>query len=1187
MKKTLIGTLLMLIGSMAVRAQVTELPWTEGFESGFAAWTLVDADGDNYNWKLGYDEYAEQPHSGTAFIYSESYDENTGQDLTPDNYIFSPAIAIPDDASGIWAEYYVACLNGAWPAEHLSVYVATAATVESLEGVVPVEEYTLTQSDHYMPFYGGHTHHNFCLDAYAGQTVHIVFRHHNCTGNSYVIIDDVSVVQTYEPQVSIDGPTALMRGDTAVFAANISSGALSTMVYSWSSTMVSAGQAVISATADTASIVYTAGGIDTVVVTATNVHGSATAQRVVTVVDCGAPITLPWSLDLYANDPLQCWTAAGAGTWARGGSGLTPRYLGSSEADDWVITPPIAMPPIAQGVELSWLVRGHSGCTYEVRVSPTGDTAMASFTDSIFGESYTSSTFTERTASLEGYGAMTIRLAFRHVAGGGSLRLRNVAISQPAVPIFSIAGPASVDVGEDTTFSIVMSSGWESGTTYSWSSTMAADGLATISGTTDSTISISYNAAGIDTLTASATNSVGTTTLSRTVYARQCTTVTSFPYTLNLATQYDMVCWQTIDADGNGECWSRSQNGSYLSGPLSFYGTDDWLISPQMAIPDESGFLLAWQVYGNHWDIRDVYYEVLVSPSGADSLGAFTDTLLAESYGTSAWAVRRASLDAYRGQTVRVAFRHVIENSDDGMRLRDICVRQANEPVIDIVGTTLAEAGTEVTLAGQMLEGTAEGTTWTWNSTMANNGQASLNADDDTIVIVYYAGGTDTVSLTATNAYGSDSATHIVVVNDMVPVGSFPYSTTFDSTATDNGLWRMAGGTNNRWTIGSATGHGDSASLYVSSSQGLDNSYSPSHYTNAYAYRVLDIAEPGDYQVSYDWRGMGETNYDYMRVFMAPSSFNPQNNADIAGLNHLNLPEGWLALDGGAQLQGDSTWQHIDVEASVPTADRWRLVFYWHNDYNTGTNPPAAVDNIFVKVVSCHAPAGLTVDSVATNMAVVSWTPVGDEQQWAVYLDGEEYQIESTPECVIGGLDSLTTYTVSVRAVCNPGVDTSIASFVTLTTVGDTAEPVVCLAPTDLAAESTDSTVSMSWNGDAGSYEVAIIDGEVWDDAAAGQTTDSTVFTFGGLAASTTYTVGVRTVCDTLRSEWVTTTIATAEAYVPPTPAECIAPSDLTATAVTSTTATVVWTPGGEETAWELQLDNGQELVSKSEAKRA
>ena len=42
----------------------------------------------------------------------------------------------------------------------------------------------------------------------------------------------------------------------------------------------------------------------------------------------------------------------------------------------------------------------------------------------------------------------------------------------------------------------------------------------------------------------------------------------------------------------------------------------------------------------------------------------------------------------------------------------------------------------------------------------------------------------------------------------------------------------------------------------------------------------------------------------------------------------------------------------------------------------------------------------------------------------------------------------------------------------------------------------------------------------------------------------------------------------------------CNAPTGLTLVSRDRTTATVSWTAGGNETAWELQLDNGQELVS-------
>ncbi|GBU26160.1 hypothetical protein R83H12_02854 [Fibrobacteria bacterium R8-3-H12] len=41
-------------------------------------------------------------------------------------------------------------------------------------------------------------------------------------------------------------------------------------------------------------------------------------------------------------------------------------------------------------------------------------------------------------------------------------------------------------------------------------------------------------------------------------------------------------------------------------------------------------------------------------------------------------------------------------------------------------------------------------------------------------------------------------------------------------------------------------------------------------------------------------------------------------------------------------------WQSFSNKVNVPSTGTYKLVFFWKNDYTTGTNPPAAVENIIV-----------------------------------------------------------------------------------------------------------------------------------------------------------------------------------------------------------------------------------------------
>ena len=140
------------------------------------------------------------------------------------------------------------------------------------------------------------------------------------------------------------------------------------------------------------------------------------------------------------------------------------------------------------------------------------------------------------------------------------------------------------------------------------------------------------------------------------------------------------------------------------------------------------------------------------------------------------------------------------------------------------------------------------------------------------------------------------------------------------------------------------------------------------------------------------------------------------------------------------------------------------------------------------------------------------------------------------------------------------GTTSSIVGDIRLYSCSDAA----CDGPANVIATATETTATVAFVADAGNYEVAIA--ETWDDATVTPVAiTDTFYTFTGLTASTTYTIGVRTVCPSSESEWVLTTVTTDEH-------PCATPSALTVSDVTLTSATLGWTIGEAETQWELHV---------------
>ena len=159
------------------------------FEDNAYGWSLYDRDGDGRDWSLGSGLWGSLPeycHSGKQCLGSvsgSSYDGN----LEPDNWTFSIGVDVPED--GAVLTWYAAAHHHERYAENYSVYVAEDfSDPAKLGDLTPVFTETLPAeaADEWL-------FHSVDLKDYAGKTVFIAFRHHDCTGQYVLKLDDVFV----------------------------------------------------------------------------------------------------------------------------------------------------------------------------------------------------------------------------------------------------------------------------------------------------------------------------------------------------------------------------------------------------------------------------------------------------------------------------------------------------------------------------------------------------------------------------------------------------------------------------------------------------------------------------------------------------------------------------------------------------------------------------------------------------------------------------------------------------------------------------------------------------------------------------------------------------------------------------------------------------------------------------------
>ena len=510
-----------------------------------------------------------------------------------------------------------------------------------------------------------------------------------------------------------------------------------------------------------------------------------------------------------------------------------------------------------------------------------------------------------------------------------------------------------------------------------------------------------------------------------------------------------------------------NQSGSlnYISSQAINPGTaNDWLISPVITIPTMTTDLnLCYQVAGDtsqSFSDSKAIYEVRVSPTGADSVEAFTQTLLVDTVSSNIFAWRHLPLAAYAGQNVRIAIRNISKN----YAYVGICkfgIRYTNEPLYYVYGPSWGYVNDTLSWKAEYQEGSLTGMTLSWTSTMAASGRATITgANTDSLTVVYSGTGVDTMMFVAANAFGADTTRWLVTVhNCSAPISTFPFSESFEAPEAPSGCWQIAYAT---------TSVPDRNVMIHTDNISMDFSPAHAHHGNqAFRFSSYSRVDTGDYTqylISQEFEGDSMV----LSFWCAKST----SNAEYLSVGYSSTTRDTSAFTWGDWFEPTLSWSQFSQ--AMPAGTKYFAIRYYGN-----------------------------------------WS-------YDVYIDD-------------------LTVTGRGTACDAPGV--------VLDTVGE-----------------NDATITISGQF-AASYQVAIVEG-TWAEPAesAIATTTDTTYTFNGLTANTEYTVGVRAVCaGGLTSDWVTVTLTTAEH-------PCFVPTNVTTSLVTFDGVTVGWTPGENETSWEVNV---------------
>lgn len=697
---------------------------------------------------------------------------------TYDEWLVSPAFVLPDsDGITLQWDYKTTLINGIAPT--VDVRVALCAADGTVDSTAWVTLRTInTHMSSYTTLYNS-------LDAYRGQRIKVAYVRYGVGGGT-AYLDNFSVNLHPIPSMTLEAPTYTRVGDTTVFAANMIAGCERDIVWTWHSTLMDS----TFIGSNEAHMVYSVPGIDTVTVILSNNYGSDTATAVVWVADCHTVASFPWVEGFSSYDYLACWIVNGwqmstncLGYDEDGNSRIYWNLASSNTEGSYMLSPAITLPSTGMHNMKLWV---EGSRPMMVRLSSTASTDTADYNDTLLVVNSNSTPIDMwwHMVDLEPYAGQTVRIGFFKMAGGQSF-INEIKIDYDTLPkLFAIDGQSRTMVDSSTLFTVSLRRGSTDGLHYTWSSSRGGIISTNAIGNSMTVIYPSGSGNLVDTITVVATNAYGSDTVSKMLCVVDCTPASSLPWTEDF--QGGDICWykpegsKWHDAISNGMASQEHLRHLYLQARTDTLGS--WIMSKEIQIPADT--TLATHLFWNVASSNNTYqhlYSVLVT-TAQDYTDTANYTVLYTDNSThvnfSNYDIRSVDLSSYAGQSIHVAFHNHawhLAPSATGLYIDNVEIRPAPVPVVSLLAPNPTNSHEPVTFTANLIEGSSTGLTYTWHSTLMDSTTVTTAP---VLTMTYTAGGTDTMMVIASNAYGADTATATVSVNSCIV--SLPYEETFD-----------------------------------------------------------------------------------------------------------------------------------------------------------------------------------------------------------------------------------------------------------------------------------------------------------------------------------------------------------------------------------------------------------------------
>jgi archaellum component FlaG (FlaF/FlaG flagellin family) len=150
-------------------------------------------------------------NTGTGCAISESWHNDVV--ISANNYLVSPYITLPPNATGVTLSWFIATQDRDYPVETYSIYITTeeltpigtTVPITAFEGSTSIFSETLGQANFTWQ------QRTIDITKFAGQSFHLAWRHHNAVDQFIIKLDDIELVYGLSPDEISDSDKIVVK----------------------------------------------------------------------------------------------------------------------------------------------------------------------------------------------------------------------------------------------------------------------------------------------------------------------------------------------------------------------------------------------------------------------------------------------------------------------------------------------------------------------------------------------------------------------------------------------------------------------------------------------------------------------------------------------------------------------------------------------------------------------------------------------------------------------------------------------------------------------------------------------------------------------------------------------------------------------------------------------------------------